>query len=505
MTRNPFATVGQMVYGDDHVGRRSEIRTLTERVLAQSTAGATAIIGPPRVGKSSLAYHLFMRPEARAEHPGLLPVWMNVRLVGNIRRLFTRLVEEVWELLQTELDEIDPRLTQAYERAGADEPEWILAQGETQEFLKLVRRRGFRVVLILDEFDAAREVFRSQPGAFQGLREIAYNPEWNIGLVTTSRRELREIVDMADPAESTFPGIFRSVYLRCFDEADLTDLAARLNDKGTEALVPCLQEMSGGHPYLASHLLDRVWTELQGSSFLPQVEEIRALREPVPPEFHDYYRDLKDLLSADGRLKALLEIVLGPQLTVTPDDAESLLQQGLIRRCEDGYRAFSDHFERYLTLLSRELRPWDSWNAVENGVRALIERTFQAKYGNDWPGTYRRARPHAAEILDRCEQMRAREQRTFGARASTQLLDFSYPKDLYELMASHWDLFSPILKKDKAYWRERFAVLTKVRNPMAHSRVNAVGPTDLRLFEAYCAELMDIVGTRYSAGAGRAK
>ncbi|WP_107500660.1 ATP-binding protein [Streptomyces sp. Ru62] len=493
---NPFATVGHPVHGDSHVGRTGPMEILRERVLSQSTAGATAIIGPPRIGKSSLAYHVFMRPEARQTYPRLLPVWMNVRTQAGIQQVFRRLSDDVWELLTERSDEIDRRTTQAYERAVEPGLPWAQAQSETQEFLRLVRRRGWRVVLILDEFDAARDVFKSQPGTFQALREIAYNLDWNIGLVTTSRRELREIVDMADPDESTFAGIFRSLFLTCFDTGELGALAARVPgrapDEDPDAAVARLAELTGGHPYLASVLLDRVCSAVRGGP-VRLLDEIEALAHALPAEFQYYYRDLEELLRADGRLRALLEVVLGPQLVVTPDDAQVLLQQGLVRVREGSYRAFSDHFQQYLMLIGRKLGHWDNWMAVERRVRDLVESAFEGRYGTDWPAELRRVRPKLVPMLDHCEELRARELRSFGAQGSTRILDFTYPRDLYDLMASHWDLFGPLLKKDKNHWNERFSLLAKVRNPMVHNRMSVVTPVEQRTFQLYCDELMEML------------
>ncbi|WP_406859543.1 ATP-binding protein [Streptomyces sp. HUAS MG47] len=491
---NPFATVGHPVHGAAHAGRAHQIRVLRQRVLEQPTAGATAVIGPPRIGKSSLAYHLFMRPEALAEYPRLIPVWMNVRTGGGIAQVVLRLVEDVWEALEERAPEQDRRITAAYERAVAPGMEWVEAQTETQEFLRLVRRRGWRVVLILDEFDAAREVFRSQPGTFQALREFAYNLDWNIGLVTTSRRELREIVDMADPDESTFAGIFRSVFLTCFDEPDLTELAGRVDGVEPEDLARTtrrLAELTGGHPYLASVLLDRVCSA--EADHLPLATALERHVDPLPAEFSYYYRDLAGLLDADGRLRALLEVVLGPQLVVTPDDAQVLLQQGLIVVRDDTYRAFSQDFQEYLTLIGRQLGHWDQWMAVEGRVRDLVDDGFTGRYGEEWPDELRAKRPKLTAVLDKCEELRAREARAYGARASARLLDFTYPRDLYDLMASHWDVFGKLLGKDKAYWSERFSLLAKVRNPMVHNRMSVVTPVEQRMFGVYCEELMELL------------
>ncbi|MEE1929513.1 ATP-binding protein [Streptomyces sp. TRM 70351] len=494
--RNPFATVGHPVHGDDHVGRTGPMEILTERVLSQSTAGATAIIGPPRIGKSSLAYHVFMRPEARETHPRLLPVWMNVRTQAGIEHVFRRLSDDVWDLLTERSADIDRRVADAYQRAVEPDVPWTQAQSETQEFLRLVRRRGWRVVLILDEFDAAREVFKTQPGTFQALREIAYNLDWNIGLVTTSRRELREIVDMADPDESTFAGIFRSLFLTCFDADELGALASRVPgfspDDGRDPAVTRLGELAGGHPYLASVLLDRVCSSARGGP-LHLLDAIEELADALPAEFQYYYRDLEELLHADGRLRALLEVVLGPQLVVTPDDAQVLLQQGLVRVREGAYRAFSDDFQQYLTLVGRKLGHWDNWMAVERRIRDLVESVFEGKYGTDWPAELRRVRPKLTPMLDHCEELRTRELRSFGARGSTRILDFTYPRDLYDLMASHWDLFGRLWKKDKGYWNERFSLLAKVRNPMVHNRMAVVTPLEQRTFGVYCDEIMEVL------------
>ncbi|MGP2440523.1 ATP-binding protein [Streptomyces sp. JW3] len=501
-SNNPFATVGHPVHGDGHVGRSGPIEVLRERVLSQPTAGATAIIGPPRIGKSSLAYHVFMRPEARVAFPQLLPVWMNVRTQAGVQQVFRRLSDDVWDALTERSAEIDRRTADAYHRAVEPGLPWAQAQSETQEFLRLVRRRGWRVVLILDEFDAARDVFKTEPGTFQALREIAYNLDWNIGLVTTSRRELREIVDMADPDESTFPGIFRSLFLTCFDTAELGALTSRVpgaspdpdDDPGSRA-VARLDDLTGGHPYLASVLLDRVCSAARGGP-VRLLDALDGLAPALPAEFQYYYRDLEELLRADGRLRALLEVILGPQLVVTPDDAQSLLQQGLIRVREGGYRAFSDDFQQFLVLIGRKLGHWDNWMTVERRVRDLIESVFEDRYGTDWPTGLRKVRPKLVAMLDHCEELKARELRSFGARGSTRILDFTYPRDLYDLMASHWDLFGPFLKKDKNYWNERFTLLAKVRNPMVHNRMSVVTTVEQRAFQVYCDEIMEMLDNK---------
>lgn len=47
---------------------------------------------------------------------------------------------------------------------------------------------------------------------------------------------------------------------------------------------------------------------------------------------------------------------------------------------------------------------------------------------------------------------------------------------------------------DKRYWSDRFQLLSKVRNPMAHNRMLAVvTPVERDLFASYCAEILGIL------------
>ncbi|MEK8106422.1 Swt1 family HEPN domain-containing protein [Micromonospora sp. M12] len=223
-------------------------------------------------------------------------------------------------------------------------------------------------------------------------------------------------------------------------------------------------------------------------------DRIEAAAVAARTDFHRYYRDLEDLLRSDGRMQALLEILYGPQVTATQDDAERLLREGLIRVADDSYRSFSDHFGDYLRLVGRRSDFWQSWLETENALREVVETTLVGMHGTDWVPGVRRTRPKLADMLDKCAEMQQREQRAFGDWASTRLLDFTYPQNLYELMAAHWDVFGKLLGHDKRYWSDRFQLLSKVRNPMAHNRMLAVvTPAERDLFASYCAEILGIL------------
>ena len=58
-TQNPFADYGNIIEGNRFIGRKSSIATIHNRVMGNSF-GNIAIIGLPRIGKSSLVWNALM-------------------------------------------------------------------------------------------------------------------------------------------------------------------------------------------------------------------------------------------------------------------------------------------------------------------------------------------------------------------------------------------------------------------------------------------------------------
>jgi len=104
-----------------------------------------------------------------------------------------------------------------------------------------------------------------------------------------------------------------------------------------------------------------------------------------------------------------------------------------------------------------------------------------------------RTKSNLADKVDTWRAAQDKERRTFGALASVDLLDFTYPMDLFDLIRTHWSSFQPVLGRDVNYWAQRFGLLAKVRNPMAHNRSHVVSATDRQVATGFCTELLDLL------------
>lgn len=492
---NPFADYGNIVGGDRFLGRAESLKVLESRVVRPPEPGNLAIIGKPRIGKSSLVYKATIERRDELIARKLLPIWVNLGTYDRAAFFFRSLVTTCYDELDGEAWRTDA-IDRAYQRVLADELSWSEGYGRIQRFFQRVRQAGIRVLFILDEFDHARFLFKDDASGFQGLRELSYRPEWRVTFITTSRRSIRDI-EMYTRAISTFDGIFHKHHLALFDKADIEEYFTRLATVGMPVEPPFKQDIAsycGGHPYLLEMLgyeLVEVFRETQQ----PDVE--RAARR-VEASFIDQYDRIIDVLKEDGNLTKLLQILFGPVVDVKQTDIDHLVRYGLVTLASDQvYRAFSDHFHSYLRLIERDVDLWPLWSQTEKALRQVITTTLADRFGDNWLAQIEKARPAIKTIFDRARQAQAQEERSFGTRASQNLIDFTYPQDLFAIMFAYWnDMFQPMFGHDKNYWQQCANLLAKIRNPLAHNRDYVLYEADVQKAEGYCKEISRLVTNR---------
>ena len=88
----------------------------------------------------------------------------------------------------------------------------------------------------------------------------------------------------------------------------------------------------------------------------------------------------------------------------------------------------------------------------------------------------------------------------YGLAPSQDLLDYTYPRDLFSFIFAEWDdLFKPIFgkhqKKNKEYWNTHAEKLTKIRNPLAHHRIESLSVLLYTEAESICNEIIAIAKT----------
>jgi AAA ATPase domain/Swt1-like HEPN len=494
---NPFASFGTIVSGTQFIGRKERLRDIEQRVISPTDGGNLAIIGNPRIGKSSLAYHAIMERKKELLQKSILPIWINLATYETPIEFFRALARASRDILD-DLDKLRSPLREAAADALQGNITWQETTQYTQRFFELIRREGMRILVVLDEFDHARNLFKGHVAGFQGLRELSYRPEWRVTFITISRRSIRDI-ETQTRAISTLDGIFDKLYLSTFNSEDLDEYFQRLTDTGfliDESIVEKMSFYAGGHPYLLAML----GYDMIENFRKQQTLDIEMVTHQRNEALIGFYEQLIALLREDSHLDKLLQIVFGPGIDIKQADINEFLHYGLIKKGIDGvYLAYSKHFQSYLSLIDRGVELWSIWRETEKALRVIIAQTLLQKYGDDWFAKLEKLYPRFSfddnnkNLFQRCREAQQKDIQNWGNRASTNLLDYTYSKELFDIITKEWNnaSFKLIFGKDTGYWQQRGQLLGKVRNPLAHNRDEAISEHERHIAEGYCKEILE--------------
>lgn len=486
---NPFANFGSIVEGDRFIGRINELREIDSRIILPSESGNLAIIGLPRIGKSSLAHKALIEKKNDLVQKKIIPIWINLSTFENSNDFFVGLVHECMHEFK-ELNIIKSSIYNAYEDFKRESVNKIIYDN-IRRFFQKVRKEGFRIVLIIDEFDHAKRIFRENIGSFQKLRDLADNPNWRVIFVLISRRTIRDI-EFQSAGVSNFDGIFHKIFLSMFNEQDMDEYFKMINNTGLnlgDSEKEKIYFYCGGYPYLLAALAFSLIENWRKTS----ITDIDKVANYTFRTMIEHYERLVYLLKEDGSLDKILQLLFDPLYNVKRTDIEELKRYGLIYERDNGYKTFSNHFQIFLNLIYREIDLWPLYRETEKSLRKVIEKEMIAKYGDNWIEIVLKKHQKLKDAFNKAEETMEKEKKYYGDRASTNILDYTYFMDLFALIFSEWEVFKDIFGKDKNYWEERAKMLTKIRNVMAHCRDENLYEDNKIIAEGYCKEILRIL------------
>lgn len=171
---------------------------------------------------------------------------------------------------------------------------------------------------------------------------------------------------------------------------------------------------------------------------------------------------------------------------------QTLIDAGLVNESDISYNSLSIHLNDYLKQKETEFDIWALWTEAENKVRNLITIYLKKKFGENWRNPFVNANPKKeADIVD-MEEKRLKNKKDFGNLASDNLVSYTYPLNLFNcFITSDWTWFQKVLGDSKTNWFEKFKLLAKVRNPIAHSNKDFVDSDEQFKAREICNELIN--------------
>jgi len=117
------------------------------------------------------------------------------------------------------------------------------------------------------------------------------------------------------------------------------------------------------------------------------------------------------------------------------------------------------------------------------------------KFGKNWITKFRKLQ-NKEKVIASLEAMQLREKKSFPDTYSENLLDFTYPAELFDkFMRVEWNWFKEIFGKDIQHWKPKFDVLARIRNPLAHNKENILKDFEKNQAKAYCEEIISKIDT----------
>lgn len=383
---NPFSDYGGIVFGDAFFGRESKIQTITERVIDAVEPGCISIVGLPRIGKSSLAWHTLVYPQELLQQKHKLVVWISMGSSRNPDEFFRQMISSALESVESaniSNDIIGTSANKALQHGLA----WIDFQEHMKRFIKSVRKIGWRLVYVIDEFDAARVVFKDNLFAYQYLRELYNNPDNRVCFVTTSRKTISEIEVSADI--SNLNGIFHQIYLGMFTEIETVyqfEKVLTINHSPDIDLINRIKNFTGSHPYLNAaigfHLINQRAHEQQ--------IDFDSACSNSRPVFNSYYEHLVGDLRKETVLGKFIDLARGVSTTSIADISDKYKMLELVRSLPNGMlEVFSKNFSDYLGGLEQPLNDIhlvDKGQLLDDKYRILriINKTNHSQVAEAW-------------------------------------------------------------------------------------------------------------------------
>ncbi len=520
--QNPFADNAGIVTGSRFVGRDYAIKHVHSRILGE-LYGNLAIVGLPRIGKSSLVWNaLIPLKDSLATNRHFLS-YISISSGDSSISFFKSLIFSTLEELAlcAELEDVYSRLCGLYELIKGCENNRFEFCNNLKKFFRICNRHNCRITYILDEFDYSEQIF--SVADFQFLRELSTIPETKICLITVSRRTIQEL-EPENGAISNFYGVFSNLYLQLFNEHDLHLYWQRLTNMGiavSDAYKKEIHYFVGSHPFWLDLVNYHIFSGLKPNED-SAVEQLADVGTELRKTLWDSYDDIISLMDQEGLKSHFIQSIVGPILDLTQMSIERLSKYALINSIpardkygnyfqhlineriaqenDLAYISISQHLNEYLKQKEVEFDIWALWNEAEHCVRNLISLHLGEKYGSDWRLSFVSSNPRKENDILRMEELRAKNKRTFGDLASDNLVNYTYPLDMWNtFISTDWTWFQRVLTGQQGLWRDKFMLMGKVRNPIAHSNRNFVSQDEQIRAKEICSELLEKINSWYAA------
>ena len=346
-----------------------------------------ALVGLPGIGKDDVAARAAVR--VQAEHDGedepLVLVRMNLSSEMSADGFLRHIATEAARLMTAQGLELDPLMEEeldyfAQYPSDRDLPDYSILRNHLDGFLEGLDASGVWMLVIIEEFDTAIDLFGGKRYYYEFLRQRPAN--YNISYLLLSRQLVKRIETNAY-GNSTLFGIFEQIQVREYDAEDMAAYRRWLQENGVALTKDGAQELArvaGRNPHLLALLGDEL-AAWQGDS----LEAVQRAEEQRSTDIVSYFDGLTKHMKRDKTLPTVLRMILGPWYRRDHEMENLIREMGYLPQTGDSEHAqiVSEAFADYLRTFRLEQDPWDEVTITTRALREMIEHTLPVMLGHD--------------------------------------------------------------------------------------------------------------------------
>ena len=261
--RNPYLNRSMIRSPNAFYGRRKEAMRLATRIGADPPQ-SVAIVGDRRIGKSSLLSYIAHRDVVAnyLDNPDKA-LFLFMDFQEELRLSVEGFIESVFRHLKDQL----PALI-------SQDP----TPDHLQEVVAQLHHDGYRLILLLDEFDRVTRSSNFDADFFAYLRSLAGH--FNVAFVTSTIRNLQKLCRTQEISDSPFFNIFTTIYLGPLESDEASDLICNPSASTPfplEQHMDLILEIGGRFPFFLQMACS--------AAFEVMMEEGECIREHVAARF----------------------------------------------------------------------------------------------------------------------------------------------------------------------------------------------------------------------------
>lgn len=499
---NNIFVVGPEVTGESQIGYHRYIDELS-RVL--STVGNNvSITGLKKIGKTSIAKAVLKRIKT----DNTIVISIDLAKYKTLEDFHNAILAD----FKVKLMDIDAaeewmeskKFTRYMDMISSAAPGSIEFDTYLKGLLTATIKQGFRIILYIDEFDAASDLFK-HTADYEYLRDLATDGEARVTLLLVSRRQLY-MIEKKNFNNSTFHGIMQTYPIDGFNSDDMDLFFNVLRDKYSIELndetIEKMMYYSGKSPYLMSMFAyDIVEDSFNSGSF-----DINMIYKRRAIDIENYFKSIFACLNNDkvevigaleevSTIEKLVGTIIGPRIGISEGDISLLESMGYLANEGGEYYSISKYFTNALHNFPLRVSTWDNILALEKKIKALIRKQIKSNLSVEFidydvfANIFKTVGYSSLNVYDGfIEQVWT----DYGKRED--LLDVCSLDVAVSIVEYYWEQwFSEFFNHDEWFvWRDKLRLCAKARCPMAHGHNECLTAEQISSVNEYCSMIFKL-------------